>query len=371
MLAFVLSVITGLAQPTTTVESAAVDSWFQLRWAEAKKDDQLHGLRATWREESGIVPTAADIAALSAEVHGKPDHPKRVELRAARARRDGKEWRRFTVWARGSEEWRMNEDFADGQEFQDIAATRDRGWVLGPSGVTLLGNNALTPNHVNIRSEWGRTAAAIDGFLSGGLLPFARFTDMVPAPSSVSGPRFVIEGRGSGRNAVRTMRAVGRWDVERGQGLLERIDYSITANGSTERGSLVSSGHRWSDTLGRYLPAETRQYQEDRLLFTRSQLQVEPFDLGEFDVLLRTPSTDGTDVLRGDLRITRLRDYSKVTPTDTVLHPDGTLTTAPVEPTAHESNWRQTQWFGWAGGIIVVVGLVLVRLVRARATSSL
>lgn len=366
-------IVAATADPTVAEPTEArLREWLNAETDRATRFELPAGVLISWTYEDYNTMSAADLAALRAEVAGKPFHPRRPALEAAEKQvRDGKSLMRLG-WLRDRQgNWRFGFE-APGVVVTDTVYRTTGSWALSNGNLALF-DQAIVEAGAEARQNPKSKETVFKPDLQ------ALFFGSMSAPRQLGLPLREVRVSGSqwratfapetsdARIAVH-IEFEGTWSDESDRGFVERLTY--TRHPQTEFLGHSEVYERWTQPMGSNGPwvATAVRYVDAAGRTWRRVTGVETIELSSADVTaaLAVPRHGSEDPIRGTIVLGQIADY----PNGVVREVDAQTGLPGVSrPIAGMASGRQAGWrtlAGWVtlGAIGVLTALLLVNRFR-------
>ncbi len=341
-----------------------------IAWARAERQSSmgvpdLRDVSFGWRTEDHATMTAAELAALEAEVKGKPDHPRLHEAEEARKYfSSGPAVQRARLYSSSKVGWRFNTESADGTYYLDLVRARDRTWQLSPSALTIYDPALVASEAQSALVTYERVIVPIYGRLvHGGLNAAVGLNVLMDARVQPDGLWLVVLNllKPDGTLSEFEMSFVVEWLTEQKRGFVRESMISGHASPQVVGERYVYGDWRFEPHLNLWVSNKVERYLSNgRLARVTVYEGAAPLPQGGLEALTAIPRFDGTDPIRGSLTFTNI--YDQRSNVRTTMTPDG-LTKQPILPAAATSSGSTMRALGWImlGVLASTTGVLIVR----------
>ena len=342
-------------------DESALRRWLDARLEEAEGFAGLPGLRfdCVVRIPPPVELSAAEIAAIEAEVAGKPDHPKRSLLESHReGQKAAGAGAKTTIWLHSDAVWRWNREVQAGEYF-DTGRLDDDQWRLAPTQIAIHSVSAPalragegTLEGVRAGAEWLVRVILHAGFGGRGTPPYTVQSVSVDATTWTAD--------------LRAEPGIATWVVggfESGEPVIRRVEYRASPLPQWVGGRAEFGGWRYDEAVKRVIPSWAAQYFGGGKLFRRvDEVRFAAVDPAQVRALCAVPSVVKGDMLRGALdRVRAVNDWRPGRMGKDLLASGQVQERVPLpDPRAPETAWR---WIGWTVGGGLLLGVIVRRIV--------
>lgn len=375
--------ILGVWTPTLAAQPPtpdAVRAWLEAEVKRAAEPYDFGNFSLAWRAENYNTRTAAEIAALRAEVVGKPEHPGHHDLQVIDHQlAKGSFNINYRLFAGGTAGLRFcRDDTLDPSGYADAVWAPGAVWRLSERSLSLMSASKATPETFRRRAVGALAQVRdpgvlldqnvfrpmADRLLFGGLDPVVS-GELKIASVTISGDRWTAGFKQPGSTSDRAQTTYsGRWDASMMRGFIEERRSSSVS--SSTRGETVERYLEWSsnNALGRPIARRVELFNPDGRHW-RSLIFVafDPLPEGGFVSIIEPPTIDRPDPLRGSIAKHAIADF--VSGTKSVLEPTGDRITHQLNlPNAPTQGTSPLRTVGWILAALLVIGVVVLRVQR-------
>jgi hypothetical protein len=357
----VIATVIAACSGDVPADEDAIRSWLMTRLGSPPAIETMRGVKVVVEFDPVSSLSAAELDQLRSQVEGKPDHPRRSELRF-------EEWVRSpdrrpyikTVWVGEDQVWRLSQDLpwapAD-VAYLDAAGRSDGAWQLTPQEIVLSGPLSDSASSAPSVAMHRASVSELSAFFDGGL---TQRRGSPPELTSLEVSELSWRATIEGNYSVSVVSGV--WDASHGVGLVAEDRLELRVPGQAPVG-VVTRYSGWAPRLdGSAVVAGMIEREDSRTNgVLRMRLRaVERVENAEIVRVCVTPDPSGIDPVRGQLRVRSITDFG-----DRLIRERSALDVAGLHSrvigrTAGEISRLRT--FGWAVLGILVALLVFLRL---------
>lgn len=303
------------------------------------------------------IPTAERLDEMRRTVKDKPEHPLRSQLQSfERAIENPRgRWMTLTVISRGGE-WRANRNEPQG-EYRDYAWSKESAFELSRTKLLVTKPSPEASEARRFAQVSSDFLSSLDAVLTSGVGQAGN--RMLHFKPVFAGSKWTMSGRLKELTPGETcdMQLTGSWDPATHTGRIERVRSVIRrADGTVLNLGSDSSEFQYEPLLDLQIPRVMIRYHEDgQPRFEYRFKEARKVSASEMRDLLKVPTPNGTDPVRGKLEFTKVEDYRGGSESASLA------TGMPTPPSASKGD-SSLRWLGWAaaGGLVALfVGLKL------------
>lgn len=346
---------------TAQTDNPAFNEWWGRVTSGASSSPVPNGIMLRCLVFEEYYPADDELEAMRKSIEGKPDHPLRRRLQYYEYLRNAGPQvpSRRTVWKRG-DEWRYNIDpcIEHPESYSDYVWAKSAVWQLSRKRLAIAEPEERSSRSMEVASLRSSVDLYAVMLLRSGMVvdPGMKLTvTLKPDGEWIAIARHPEDGT--------EVTAAGRWDPDRGLGLIERSTYRRRTSTPQPADDVTNIVKRWSDYTGAglALAAEVQTISNrDQRPFRRYVLEeVREFTPTEFEELIRLPKPGDTDAVRGVVTYTTVVDDRPGTPSQSWADSGGLKLDA-RNPTVSSSE-VPLRVVGWLVIAAIVVALSYLR----------